>query len=183
MVSEYDNSALVKIRNNVGLSYRAAADYYDREGVTVLDIAPNEWRGASDIFKNANVVVGDINPNNYPDILLDICKTNHNVEAGAYDIVFCMEVLEHTERPWDAANEIWRILKPGGIAVVTTPFNFRIHGPLPDGWKEGDQVSDFWRFTEHGLILLFGRFQSVSIKRVESDRNLMPYGYTTIAQK
>ncbi|MCK5818286.1 MAG: methyltransferase domain-containing protein [Psychromonas sp.] len=45
------------------------------------------------------------------------------------------EVLEHTLNPFRAINEIYRILKPNGILIMTTPFNFRIHNPLPDCWR------------------------------------------------
>jgi SAM-dependent methyltransferase len=77
-------------------------------------------------------------------------------------------------QPFDAVNEIRRILKPGGVVIVSTPFNFRIHGPLPD----------CWRFTEHGLRALFKDYEIISLDALEEeDRFLMPIHYTLIARK
>ena len=57
---------------------------------------------------------------------------------------------------------------------MTTPFNFRIHGPLPD----------CWRFTEHGIRALLKDFESVHIESLEDEnRFLMPLQYTTTAIK
>ena len=58
-------------------------------------------------------------------------------------------MLEHVINPFDAIDEIHRILKPGGILLLSSPLNFRIHGPLPD----------CWRFTEHGWKQLVKKFE------------------------
>ena len=91
-----------------------------------------------------------------------------------FDFVICTEVLEHTLNPFNAVNEIYRVLKPGGAAFVSTPFNLRIHGPLPD----------CWRFTEYGLREMFKKFQIEKLNALESsDRFLMPIQYTLIVKK
>lgn len=41
--------------------------------------------------------------------------------SGAYDVVTCCEVIEHVTDPAGLLREIRRVLKPGGIAVLTTP--------------------------------------------------------------
>lgn len=181
-VSEYDQEALLLIRRNVDFAIRKTCDILDSENTLFLDIAPNEHGGAKKYVELGKVLTADINPANSPDFVLDICDNNSDkINDCSFDVVICTEVLEHTTRPWDAASEIHRILRPGGIALVTTPFNFRIHGPLPAGWKEGDPVSDYWRFTEHGLRLLFSKFRPVQVTPLESSRPLMPYHYSTIA--
>jgi 2-polyprenyl-3-methyl-5-hydroxy-6-metoxy-1,4-benzoquinol methylase len=89
-------------------------------------------------------------------------------------VVVCTEVLEHTLNPFLAVDEIHRLLKAGGILLATTPFNFRIHGPLPD----------CWRFTEHGIRALLRNFSEVKIDAAEDKRRfLMPFHYTTVARK
>lgn len=66
-----------------------------------------------------------------------------------FDFVVSDQVLEHVEgNPQLAVDETFRVLKPGGIAVYTTCFLFKIH-PRP---------KDFWRFTPEALSLLFKRF-------------------------
>jgi ubiquinone/menaquinone biosynthesis C-methylase UbiE len=41
--------------------------------------------------------------------------------AGAFDRVYCSEVLEHVVDPAAAVAEIRRVLKPGGVAVLSVP--------------------------------------------------------------
>ncbi|MBS2039503.1 methyltransferase domain-containing protein [bacterium] len=47
--------------------------------------------------------------------------TRIEVEDGSYDVVFAMEVLEHTLDPLYMLREINRVLRPGGLVVITTP--------------------------------------------------------------
>jgi 2-polyprenyl-3-methyl-5-hydroxy-6-metoxy-1,4-benzoquinol methylase len=43
--------------------------------------------------------------------------------ADAFDVVVAAEVIEHLENPRFMIREIFRILRPGGTAIVTTPNN------------------------------------------------------------
>lgn len=51
----------------------------------------------------------------------------HNVEnglpynEGVFDLVWCTEVIEHLHKPKFLVDEIDRVLKPDGLAVLTTP--------------------------------------------------------------
>lgn len=47
------------------------------------------------------------------------------VEAESQDVVFLDSVLEHVDSPQRSANEMYRVLRPGGIAVVTTTNRLR----------------------------------------------------------
>ncbi|MDR7519551.1 MAG: class I SAM-dependent methyltransferase [Armatimonadota bacterium] len=40
---------------------------------------------------------------------------------GTFDLVWCSEVLEHLDAPAAAVAEFRRVLKPGGLLVLTTP--------------------------------------------------------------
>jgi SAM-dependent methyltransferase len=55
--------------------------------------------------------------------------------------VLCIETFEHVFEVRRAFDEVFRILKPGGLFVITSPLNFRIHG-YPD---------DYWRMTPNCL--------------------------------
>jgi SAM-dependent methyltransferase len=175
VVSAQDIEHLAIIRKNVREFIQNVAKEYDHENVTVLDIAPQDYLGAKEFFAKSKVFTLDINPSSGADYIADLCKDNTVLVEGAlFDIVICTEVLEHTLNPFAAANEIFRVLKKGGLAAISTPFNFRIHGPLPD----------CWRFSEHGLRALFNQFSSVQIDSVETkDRDLFPIHYTTRAFK
>lgn len=174
-VSEFDQSAYLKIRENVKAFLAVQAERHDADLINLLDIAPQIHAGAKQCFLKSNVHTADIDPLSGADYIIDITKNNNAVVADeTFDIVVCTEVLEHTTQPFAAVDEILRILKKGGLLLMTTPFNFRIHGPLPD----------CWRFTEHGIRALLTKFESIQIQALDDeDRFLMPIHYTTIARK
>ena len=168
MVSETDISYLHLIRNSVRSHIKRATCYF-KEGDRVLDIAPQVHKGAKEFFREVRTFDLEVGA----DYQADICKNNSGIIPDAsFDIIICTEVLEHVANPFDAVKELGRMLKNGGYLFATTPFNFRIHGPLPDNW----------RFTIHGLRELFNGWET-EIDEVESDRYLMPVHYRVVAKK
>jgi SAM-dependent methyltransferase len=97
----------------------------------------------------------DIDSQRGPDIIADVCDLHAVFEANTFDAVFLLEVLEHVQEPQSALSEIYRILKPGGKIVMSTPYIFEMH----------DVPYDFWRFTEYGLKQLLHRFEDVRIQK------------------
>lgn len=75
---------------------------------------------------------------------------------NSFDGVVLTEVLEHCVAPQAAVEEVLRILKPGGLLLVTSPFWWPTHG------VEGE-YKDYWRFTRQGWELLLTDFTDVSI--------------------
>lgn len=63
-----------------------------------------------------------------------------------YDIVAADQVLEHTQFPHMGMLEIRRILKKGGIAIITTCAYNPVH--------DGGVYHDYWRFMLDGLRML-----------------------------
>ncbi len=47
--------------------------------------------------------------------------THSALPAASFGLVLCSEVLEHVSSPEFALKNIYRILHPGGIAIITTP--------------------------------------------------------------
>jgi SAM-dependent methyltransferase len=174
-ISATDINNLKLIRDNVSEFIRNISLKYDKPDTLFLDIAPQDHNGAAEFFKLTKIQTLDINPNSKATYIADICKRNEIIiPKNLFDFILCTEVLEHTLRPFDATAELFRILKPGGFIFISVPFNFRIHGPLPD----------CWRFTEHGLRSLFSQFKIIELKALETEnRNLMPVHYTMIVQK
>jgi SAM-dependent methyltransferase len=68
---------------------------------------------------------------------------------NSFDLVLCLETLEHADRPWLIAGEIQRVLAPKGIAIVSSQQNFPIHM----------HPSDYFRYTPYGLSILFPKLK------------------------
>jgi 2-polyprenyl-3-methyl-5-hydroxy-6-metoxy-1,4-benzoquinol methylase len=47
-----------------------------------------------------------------------------------YDLVVAAEVIEHLENPRFVCREIFRLLRPGGLAIITTPNNEHVRSLL-----------------------------------------------------
>lgn len=54
------------------------------------------------------------------DIISDIISIPE--PDASFDAIMCIEVLEHIPAPVDALRELARLLKPGGVLLVTAPF-------------------------------------------------------------
>ena len=82
----------------------------------------------------------------------DVNWLNLPFPDASFDAVVSDQVLEHVEgQPQQAIDETYRVLKPGGHAVIATCLLNPIH----------DAPGDFWRFTPYGLKLLCKGFSSV----------------------
>lgn len=170
-----DISHLAVIRSSVSSFIKSCGERYSQNGCILLDIAPQDHEGARPYFsKEVLIETFDINPVAGCTYTGDICITNKAIPSERFDFIVCTEVLEHTVQPFNAVREMFRLCKPGGYLFLTVPFNFRIHGPLPD----------CWRFTEHGLREVIKPFTILELKSIETPgRDLMPIHYTVIAQK
>lgn len=175
VVSPIDVRHLALIRHSVEDFMRRVAAKYARGAGLLLDVAPQDHAGARPFFPPAiQVETLDINPQAGATYTADLCNCRAELADGTFDFVVCTEVLEHTRQPFKAVENIFRILKPGGWCFITTPFNFRIHGPLPD----------CWRFTEHGLRELFAGFEILELTALEDpERFLMPVHYQLVARR
>ena len=46
---------------------------------------------------------------------------------ASFDVILCSEVLEHVPEPTHALDEFTRLLKPGGVMILTAPFASNVH--------------------------------------------------------
>lgn len=64
---------------------------------------------------------------------------------NSFESVLCTQVLEHVAHPVKVIEEIYRVLKPGGLCLLTAP-----------QWNELHEIPhDYFRYTCYGLRTLF----------------------------
>lgn len=69
------------------------------------------------------------------------------VASDSYDGALCSEVIEHVPQPGKALSEIYRVLKPGGVAIISAPHLSRLH----------EEPHDYFRFTIYGFRYLLNQ--------------------------
>ncbi len=117
----------------------------------ILDCAagwePNIYQS---LFPNRKYIKQDIRDYDPPciDIICDICDMS-SIEDNSIGLVLLLESLEHIEQPQKAIDEIYRILKPRGMLILTTVMAMGIH-PCP---------KDYWRFCPDGIKLLLRQYK------------------------
>jgi SAM-dependent methyltransferase len=70
-------------------------------------------------------------------------------DASVGTVIAC-NTFEHVRRFWRGFEEIYRVLRPDGVLLVSCPFFFRIHN-FPE---------DYWRFTPAALEALLEVYPS-----------------------
>lgn len=72
----------------------------------------------ADVEQNA---AGDI------DFLIDPHVAETSYSSHYFDLVLCLDVLEHVEDGAAVVQELFRVLRPGGMVLISTPFMYREH--------------------------------------------------------
>ncbi|MEX0918569.1 MAG: class I SAM-dependent methyltransferase [Candidatus Paceibacterota bacterium] len=129
-------------RNDFVRKYQTKAYTLDIgcEGKRFLDAFPNR--------------VGlDVIPGEGVDVVADAHQLPF--EKNTFDVVLCSEVLEHLHSPKQAISEMYRVLKPGGILILTTRFMFPIH----------DAPADYFRFSKGSLYYLLTDWNVIDFQK------------------
>jgi SAM-dependent methyltransferase len=171
--SKFDNDTFSLTREHLNAFIKRTAQNYGTEGQRLLEIGPQERSEVKIHFNMCNIETLDLVPDYTPDVVGDLTKYNEHIKDSTYDIIACLEVLEHTINPFSAVEELRRITKDGGYVLFSAPLNWRIHGPAPD----------CWRFTEFGWKVLLKDFDIIEIDKLDTpDRNLFPIKYNILAK-
>ena len=121
------------------------------ENATVLELGtkrsiperPTHHR--SWLHPSAKFIMSDFQEGLDVDVVCDIQSLGDAFARDSIDVVIACSVFEHVQRPWIAAHQIARVLKPGGMVFVQTHQSFPIHG----------YPNDYWRYTTEALTTIF----------------------------
>ncbi len=86
---------------------------------------------------------------------------------ASIDVACSLEVVEHVENQFAFARELYRILKPGGIALVSTPNVLN--------------VNSRWRNLHSGFAVLFDPLMLSSTDPVHTSGHINPVSYYYLA--
>lgn len=108
----------------------------------LLDIGAGRLAWKTLLLEKTDTYVGADLTREHPDLDI-VCDASRQLPFAdeSFDTLFCCSVLEHTPEPWRAFREMWRILVPHGLAIVSLPFLLHLH----------DEPHDYYRFTRYGL--------------------------------
>ena len=113
-------------------------DYYEinkKGNIKVLHIAPE--KGLINYFQSLNnitYICGDkfTQGYHYPKFVENMDITSIHYEANSFDMVICNHVLEHIIDDKKAIAEIFRVLKPGGNAILQVPLALAMDRTIED---------------------------------------------------
>jgi len=112
-------------------------------GLRVLDVGCGV-KPYLPFFAGAREYVGvDVVPTEHADVVGTAEQLP--LADGAYDVVLCIQVLEHVDDPTRAIRELHRVTRPGGRVLLST-HGTQVFHPTPN---------DHWRWTHTGLERLF----------------------------
>jgi SAM-dependent methyltransferase len=82
---------------------------------------------------------------------VDLILNLHNIDlpSETASTVIALDTFEHVEYPYKAMAEIYRILKPDGMVILSSVMNFPIH----------DYPYDYWRYTPEAFKSLLKQFE------------------------
>ena len=124
-------------------------------GRRVLDVGCGDRPYDSLLVGAAEIVGFDVPGSPHADVHGSI-EAIPLADAG-FDVVLCLQVLEHVPDPAAAVRELRRVVRPGGRVLASTHGVYPFH-PNPN---------DLWRWTHTGLEHLFrthAEWTSVSVR-------------------
>jgi predicted SAM-dependent methyltransferase len=104
------------------------------------------------------------------DVKADICDLPF--EDNSYDIIFCNHVLEHIPDDTKAMQELFRVLKPGGMSILQIPQDLKRQVTFAD-----DSITD-----QKERAAIFGQYDHVRIYGRDYFDKLRSIGFAVIEE-
>lgn len=116
-----------------------------------LQVEPDQPNDLRRLLRGRDFTGTDIRPGPGVDRVEDLRRLSY--QDGTIGTALCLDTLEHCEDPRQACRELHRVLRPGGLCVITSVMLFPIHG----------YPNDYWRFTPEGFRVLLEPFDAVDV--------------------
>ena len=138
------------------------------DAIRVLHVAPEQvFYKKFKFFSHWDYTTTDLH-SPLADVKADICALPF--EDSTYDFILCNHVLEHIPNDFKAMEELYRVLKPGGTAILQVP--------LEEGRKntfEDDSITDQQERTR-----IFGQYDHVRVYGQDYYNRLQEVGFKAI---
>lgn len=132
---------------------RAVTETFDLPN-PVLEIGSYQVAGQEDLidvrrfFPGRDYVGVDVRPGPGVECVANVeALPQPDASAGT---VLALNTFEHVPHFWRGFEEVYRVLRPDGVLLLSVPFYFHIHS----------YPSDYWRFTPQALELLLRDYPS-----------------------
>jgi SAM-dependent methyltransferase len=130
---------------------RAVAEAFSCPG-PILEIGSYQVAGQEDLINLRPLFPGrpyigvDARPGPGVDCVADVEDLPQ--DDASVGTVIAMSVFEHVPRFWKGMDEVFRVLRPDGMLLLSCPFHVHIHG----------YPNDYWRFTPEALKVLLADY-------------------------
>jgi len=142
------------------------------EPTKLLHIAPEAWM--KELFMkrpNITYTAGVKQVTNmgyyYDRMTREIDITDIEMKDNLYDVVICNHVLEHVLDDKQAMSELFRVLKPGGFAILQVPIALALE----------ETYEDYSIVSKRGREKYFGQFDHVRIYGKDYPKRLESVGF------
>jgi SAM-dependent methyltransferase len=71
------------------------------------------------------------------DVVADAERLTESFPEASFDYVISASMLEHTPHPWRVVEQVFKVIRPGGVFYLCVPWMFPLHA----------EPNDYWRFS------------------------------------
>lgn len=149
----------------IWLYLRDYSDFFTAK-YKVLHIAPEYcFIKRFKAMKNLDYITGDLE-SPWADVKMDI--NTMPFDDNSFNVVLCNHVLEHIPDDVHAMREIYRVMKPGGWAILQVPMRYEMEKTDED-LTITDPAERERRFLQNDHFRLYGRDYADRLKQADFD--------------
>jgi len=89
-----------------------------------------------------------------PDIRTHDVSTGLPFDDGAFDFLFCIEVMEHLPNPFATMTEMHRVLADEGVAVISVPNPYHVKELIWNLFRIPDRQGHIYSWTRQAMTKL-----------------------------